>query len=363
MVCATSSSQKQNVKKLLIPEPEPQQQQPETIPIVGDKDKSFQLSQEQKNDTTNNAQKSSTQKNASPSRPPPPTSSPSSYGEFAFARAVCTRRSFISESNHNPYHEPLAKLFINEDVTNMMKQDVMKRNQVDALVARHMIVEKMIHDTIHPQNNDLNGPKQIIIFGAGFDTRANRFADILPIQKWFEIDLPDPQQFKIETLKKYHVSDPDNLIRISANLTDPTDGWYDKLEDAGWDSSAPTIFILEGLIYYLKTEEVRELLSSIPDVPNSKIILTIVEESLNRLFKKYLPPFNGWSTNLKELNKAGVLKFRNYKLKRNIGTVNPERSGLKVWVKKEFMFKVTVWDRIKYFFNCPLERVLEFEAV
>ena len=304
------------------------------------------------NDTTTNNVKSTT------------ANSPQ-HGQFTLSRSIVTARAFQSESQHSPYHEPLAKLFMIESLMDTVKEmhGNIERNQVVEPVARHMIIEKMMHDTMIHSNKGLNGPKQVIIFGAGFDTRANRFANILPVQKWFEIDLPEPQQFKVETLEKHQISDPDNLIRISANLTDPMDSWYDKLVDAGWDSSAPTIFILEGLIYYLTTEEVHNLLSSIPDVPNSKIILTIIDKSLYKLSLKYGGNRFNWKTNLKELNKAGVLKFRNYRLKRSIGTSNPKQIGLNVRVKKMFSPSVSVWDRIKYFFHYPLEMVMEFEAV
>lgn len=304
-------------------------------------------------------------------------------GEYTYAKSVSSIRHAVSQDKNNPYHEPLAALFVDEamiaryrSVVIQEGKDSLDRNELPSVVARHMIIDQMIYDSFHHGVVLVaHHPKQIVIFGAGFDTRANKYAHIWPIQKWFEIDLPEPQKYKIDTLAKHSVVDPTNLKRISMDLTDhgcsADDGstttssstsWLEELERAGWDPSAPTIYVLEGLLYYFTTEEAKALLSTIPSVPESKIILTMVDKSLYDAYARFGVK---WSTNLTEMRKAGAFRLDNYKLKRNLAVVVPKHcSGLEdLWVRNIILPGTTIWDRLKNKFQGPTERVLEFEAV
>ena len=290
--------------------------------------------------------------------------------EFTYARAVVSVRYFIAQNENNAYHEPLAHLFTSDEVLDRL--NATHRNEVDALVARHMIIDQMIHDSFHfPSKNSgtVNHPKQVVIFGAGFDTRSNTYADIWPVQKWFEIDLPHPQQFKVEKLKEHDVIDPPNLSRLAMDLTEG--GWKQALEAKGWDSAAPTIYVLEGLLYYLPIEKVKELLYAIPSVPQSKIILTMIDEPLQQLFKVALG-LDPYVVNLKNMKQAGIFKRlrqeKYFKMTQNVSTGRPTKCrGLnrtKIWVTKSTILKmISKWNRFKFLFLRPTERVMEFIAM
>lgn len=284
--------------------------------------------------------------------------------EFSLAKPVVATRALLSESPNNAYHEPLAKFFAGEEA---MDEAVRKisfmtggntfspgRNEIYTVVARHMIIDKFVHDAV---SGDPHGPNQVVILGAGFDSRANRFAEHLTVTKWFELDLPAAQQYKEEVLRNHTILDPKNIVRIGMDLTEGD--WVSALEEAGWDPSAPTIYILEGLIYYMNAEQAASLLKSIPSVPKSRIIVTIVEESLQKLYERM--GRNPWKTNLRILKKMGALRLVNYKLRHNVDVMFPQKVGLKVWVARPPARNL--WDRIRYLFHTPCERVLEYEAV
>jgi len=293
--------------------------------------------------------------------------------EFTYARAVVSARYFIAKNENNVYQEPLAHLFKSDKVLDKLKANIsLSRNEVYDLVGRHMIINQMIHNSFYdPSRNSgtVNHPKQVIIFGAGFDTRSNTYADIWPVQKWFEIDLPHPQQFKVEKLKEHDVIDPPNLSRLAMDLMDGD--WKVALEAKGWDSAAPTIYVLEGLLYYLPIEKVEELLYSIPSVPQSKIILTMIDEPLHQLFKLAIG-HDSFVVNLKTMKQAGVLERlrqeKYFKMTQNVSTGRPTKCrGLnktKIWVSKSIFLKmISKWNRIKFFFLRPTERVMEFIAM
>ena len=280
---------------------------------------------------------------------------------FSYATSVAATRALESSSPGNPYHEPLAALFAGDEALEKKRLQMSAsnktacRNEVSTVVARYMIIDKMLHRAV--SLSEPHGPRQVVILGAGFDSRANRFATHLPVNKWVEIDLPAPQMYKQQVLRKGGVVDPENLVRLPLDLI--SGDVVKALEEAGWDPTAPTLYILEGLVYYFSTEKVVALLKSIPCVPRSRIVVSVVERSLQRAFARY--GIDAWSTNYELLRSAGALRLKNYKLRQTFSTSLPNRFGLGVWVTRPP--SGTWWRRLMYNVYIPCERVLEYEAI
>ncbi|MBX9766052.1 MAG: class I SAM-dependent methyltransferase [Bdellovibrionales bacterium] len=122
---------------------------------------------------------------------------------------------------------------------------------------RHRTVDEVLRESLRAEPE-----AQVVIFGAGYDTRFFRFQEEFPKTTFFEIDTPATQKRKKEILVRRGdvFRNLDRLKMISANLE--TDPWFAQLLKSGFRSSAPTIIILEGLIHYLSPETVRNLLSA-----------------------------------------------------------------------------------------------------
>jgi len=97
---------------------------------------------------------------------------------------------------------------------------------------------------------------QILLFGAGYDTRALRFQGKAQHTCIFELDAPHTQQAKIKQLKKRNLSIPPNLVFISIDFE--KEPLSPKLDMAGFQKDRRNLFILEGLLMYLKPESVKE---------------------------------------------------------------------------------------------------------
>jgi methyltransferase (TIGR00027 family) len=100
---------------------------------------------------------------------------------------------------------------------------------------------------------------QIVLLGAGLDARAYRF-DALSENNhtMFEVDYDTVNAYKSKIL-----SDEKplcKLVRVSANLSEPS--WVAKLEMAGLRRETPTLWILEGLVYYIDQEIVLSILKA-----------------------------------------------------------------------------------------------------
>lgn len=98
---------------------------------------------------------------------------------------------------------------------------------------------------------------QIILLGAGLDTRAYRFHPLKANNHTiFEIDFPIINDYKQKVLKEEQPLC--KLIRISTDLSKLN--WKKLLLEKGFSTKIPTFWILEGLIYYLEKEKAISLI-------------------------------------------------------------------------------------------------------
>ncbi|MHA2215653.1 MAG: class I SAM-dependent methyltransferase [Candidatus Hodarchaeales archaeon] len=124
---------------------------------------------------------------------------------------------------------------------------------------------------------------QIVLLGAGFDTRAYRFKPFKTNSHViFEVDFPIVIQNKEKILKnKNPLCD---LRRLSADLTDSE--WASYLFINGFSSNIPTFWVLEGLVYYMELNEVSHLLTKAADISEkgSQIFVDIINDSQENSF-------------------------------------------------------------------------------
>jgi methyltransferase (TIGR00027 family) len=102
---------------------------------------------------------------------------------------------------------------------------------------------------------------QIVIFGAGFDTRAVRFADKAGNTRIFELDSPLTQRAKIDQYKKRGLRIPPNLTFVPIDFD--RESLPAMFEEAGFDHDKRSLFLLEGLLMYLKAESVNATFQTI----------------------------------------------------------------------------------------------------
>lgn len=104
-----------------------------------------------------------------------------------------------------------------------------------------------------------NKVPQIVLLGAGYDTRAYRFAGLNTATKIFELDIAPTQNRKKKCLKKAAITAPQQVILAPIDFNKETLGHV--LENAGYDNSLKTLFLWEGVSYYLEAESVAATLA------------------------------------------------------------------------------------------------------
>ncbi len=101
---------------------------------------------------------------------------------------------------------------------------------------------------------------QIVFLGAGLDARAYRLEYLKNnSHKIFELDMKELIQYKETILKKY--SSFCEVIRLPTDLADTN--WFDNLLKSNFSKTLPTLWILEGLVYYLEKDQVKTLLKDL----------------------------------------------------------------------------------------------------
>lgn len=98
------------------------------------------------------------------------------------------------------------------------------------------------------------GLGQLVIIGAGFDTRAYRFEEVKENLKVFEVDHPVTQQIKVETIKEIFGALPDHVVCVPVVLG--ADRLDRRLLENGYEPKLKTLFIVEGLLMDLKMQNV-----------------------------------------------------------------------------------------------------------
>ncbi|HEX6291186.1 MAG TPA: SAM-dependent methyltransferase [Herpetosiphonaceae bacterium] len=105
----------------------------------------------------------------------------------------------------------------------------------------------------------LAGIDQLVILGAGFDTRSYRLPASAHV-RCFEIDEPKTQAFKREMLKHASV-DTSRVTYVPADFE--TEDWRAKLVAAGFDPGKPSIFTWEFVTMYLDRTSVERTLRTV----------------------------------------------------------------------------------------------------
>ena len=105
-----------------------------------------------------------------------------------------------------------------------------------------------------------DGLEQLVILGAGYDTRAYRIEGLSKI-KVFEVDHPATQALKIGKIETIFGRIPEHVVYVPVDFESEELG--QKLLEKGYNKSQKTLFIMEGLVMYIPPKAVDETLSFI----------------------------------------------------------------------------------------------------
>jgi methyltransferase (TIGR00027 family) len=122
------------------------------------------------------------------------------------------------------------------------------------------------------------GVRQIVLLGAGYDTRAYRFGRSESVT-FFEVDHPGTSARKRRRLARLFTTLPANVRYLSVDFE--TQSVSEALAPAGWRADRPTLFICEGVTPYLNARAIDALMALVAGAaPGSSVLFDYVYRSL-----------------------------------------------------------------------------------
>ena len=150
------------------------------------------------------------------------------------------------------------------------------------MIARTAYFDRLFMDGL---NNEI---RQIVLLGAGYDTRAYRFNQSNRGSKIFELDISPTQDRKKVCLQKARIDIPQHVRFVPINFKE--ESLKDVLEQAGFKDHEKTLFLWEGVSYYLEAESVDATLNFVSHTSHQEntiafdYTISLSEENLNEYY-------------------------------------------------------------------------------
>lgn len=175
-----------------------------------------------------------------------------------------------SEKKESVCHDIYAKNFMDERGLNIFSSFSTEKNPNAGNVARHRIIDDFIRNQLS-NNHEL----QIILIGAGFDSRAYRING----GTWIELDEPQVISYKNDKLPIEQCKN--ELRRIPIDFE--TESFEDKLRE--FSSVTNTIVVFEGVFLYLQEDVIKQILQILHKLfPKHQLVCDLMTE---KFYKKY----------------------------------------------------------------------------
>jgi methyltransferase (TIGR00027 family) len=201
----------------------------------------------------------------------------------ALGAAMCRLIEQYQPAETRLFNDPVVKDLVAAPLRVLMQFGPMRNftvKQTDAVAAglygaqvcRTRYIDDAVKDTLS------KGIAQLVILGAGLDTRAYRLPGIKRV-KVFEVDLPLVQNDKKQKLQKHLGRLPDNVTFIPINFdTQTLDAAF---AGTTYDPSKPAVFIWEGVTQYITEAAVRQTLAFVgKSASGSLVLFTYVLKSI-----------------------------------------------------------------------------------
>jgi len=181
--------------------------------------------------------------------------------EAARTVAYCRALAALDDREEIRGPDSLASIFLSDDDRRTLKDHASREWVITRLITPRLFGYFMARtayiDEVFKKALRSNIP-QIVMLGAGYDTRPYRFQDMIRDTRIFEMDIRPTQQRKRDKLIQKGIAIPEQLSYVTIDFT--TETIEDTLIPAGFESSEKTLFIWEGVMYYLSAEAVNSVL-------------------------------------------------------------------------------------------------------
>ncbi len=199
---------------------------------------------------------------------------------------------------------------------------------LDCIAARTRYIDEYVGECMD------RGLEQLIILGAGYDSRAYRIQGLEGKVTVFEVDHPATQKRKIELAKKMLDPLPSSVVYVPIDFNKET--LPRRMFESGYDKDKRSLFIWEGVTPLLTAEAVDETLGFVVknSGPGSSIIFNYILKSVVDGTCRVA----GAKEIRKAFSRGGVLDFRSRKGDRLMFGI--EEGGIRAFLSERGFEKI-----------------------
>jgi methyltransferase (TIGR00027 family) len=204
-------------------------------------------------------------------------------GNTALGAAVCRLIEQSLPEETRLFNDPVVKDLVGTPIRVLMQFESLRKftlKQTDAIMQGIYGVQicrtRFIDDAVEGALSQ--GIAQVVILGAGLDTRPYRLAGMEHVNV-LEVDLPSVQQDKKKKLQKHFGRLPEHVTFIPIDFE--TQSLEAVFTGTAFDPERPVVFVWEGVTQYLSEEAVRRTLAFVgTSAPGSILVFTYVLKSM-----------------------------------------------------------------------------------
>jgi methyltransferase (TIGR00027 family) len=189
----------------------------------------------------------------------------------ATARWTAGVRALESEREARLFEDPWAAALAGEQGRAWVEQRTADR--VVPIVLRTRYFDDFLNRIAYE-----NGVRQVVLLAAGLDTRAYRLDWPQPT-RLFELDQPEVLRHKVDVLQAAGARARCERLAIGVDLTS---GWEAALLSRGFNAHQPSVWLLEGFLFYLCNDSVTALLDKVSSLaaPGSWVGFDIINREV-----------------------------------------------------------------------------------
>ncbi|SIR48292.1 class I SAM-dependent methyltransferase [Halanaerobium kushneri] len=221
---------------------------------------------------------------------------------------------------------PLWKLFLKLIKFSPLREMIFAKRdkELPGVIGNLLYRTRYIDDTLR---ENLKEMEQLLILGAGFDTRSIRIEGLENLEV-FEVDHPETLSKKKKGLKKLYQDLPEylNLVEIDFEKRDLNE----VLQENNFDKNKKTFLIWEGVTQYLEREAVDKVIDYFAELKSgSRVVFSYVKKEVvvgsersevdEKIISFVEEMGSPWKTGLKSSEIEEILNSRGLELIEDVG--------------------------------------------
>lgn len=173
-------------------------------------------------------------------------------------------RAWESQRTDRLFDDPLASVLAGPEGQAMLSADPIEAQNTTYLAIRTRFFDEWLMDVVQ------QGVSQIVLLGAGMDTRAFRLVDLKDVILW-EVDQLPLLNLKDSRLNEMEARPLCDRRTVAVDIGQHR--WLNRLTESGLRLEAPVVWVAEGFFTYLEESTVLDILTHITDACSTTTLL------------------------------------------------------------------------------------------